>query len=37
MTLNRMPLFVWAMLVQAFMVLFAMPRCDGSSSWRWTG
>jgi cytochrome c oxidase subunit I+III len=25
MTLNRMPLFVWAMLVQAFMVLFAMP------------
>jgi cytochrome c oxidase subunit 1 len=25
MTLNRMPLFVWAMLVQSFMVLFAMP------------
>jgi cytochrome c oxidase subunit 1 len=25
MTLNRIPLFVWAMLVQAFMVLFAMP------------
>jgi cytochrome c oxidase subunit I+III len=25
MTLNRMPLFVWAMLVMAFMVLFAMP------------
>jgi cytochrome c oxidase subunit 1 len=25
MTLNRMPLFVWAMLIQAFMVLFAMP------------
>ena len=25
MTLNRMPLYVWAMLVQAFMVLFAMP------------
>jgi cytochrome c oxidase subunit 1 len=25
MTLHRMPLFVWAMLVQAFMVLFAMP------------
>jgi cytochrome c oxidase subunit I+III len=25
MTLNRMPLFVWAVLVQAFMVLFAMP------------
>jgi cytochrome c oxidase subunit I+III len=25
MTLNRMPLYVWAMLVQGFMVLFAMP------------
>jgi cytochrome c oxidase subunit I+III len=25
MTLNRMPLFVWAMLVTSFMVLFAMP------------
>jgi cytochrome c oxidase subunit I+III len=25
MTLNRMPLFVWAMLIQSFMVLFAMP------------
>ncbi|TWI64311.1 cytochrome c oxidase subunit 1 [Pseudoduganella lurida] len=25
MTLNRMPLFVWTMLVQSFMVLFAMP------------
>jgi cytochrome c oxidase subunit I+III len=25
MTLNRIPLFVWAMLVQSFMVLFAMP------------
>ena len=25
MTLNRMPLFVWAMLVMAFMILFAMP------------
>ncbi len=25
MTLNRMPLFVWGMLVTAFMVLFAMP------------
>ena len=25
MTLNRMPLYVWAMLVQSFMVLFAMP------------
>ena len=25
MSLNRMPLFVWAMLVTAFMVMFAMP------------
>ncbi len=25
MTLHRMPLFVWAMLIQSFMVLFAMP------------
>jgi cytochrome c oxidase subunit I+III len=25
MTLNRVPLFVWAMLVVAFMILFAMP------------
>ena len=25
MTLDRIPLFVWAMLVTAFMVLFAMP------------
>jgi cytochrome c oxidase subunit I+III len=25
MSLNRMPLFVWAMLVMAFMILFAMP------------
>jgi cytochrome c oxidase subunit I+III len=25
MSLNRMPLYVWAMLVQSFMVLFAMP------------
>jgi cytochrome c oxidase subunit I len=25
MALNRMPLFVWAMLVMSFMVLFAMP------------
>ncbi|GAB3648940.1 cytochrome c oxidase subunit I [Ramlibacter alkalitolerans] len=25
MTLNRMPLYVWAMLVVAFMILFAMP------------
>ena len=25
MTLNRMPLFVWAILVTAFMIMFAMP------------
>jgi cytochrome c oxidase subunit 1 len=25
MSLNRMPLFVWAMLVMAFMILFALP------------
>ncbi|HZS47513.1 MAG TPA: cytochrome c oxidase subunit I [Blastocatellia bacterium] len=25
MSLNRIPLFVWAMLVQSFMVIFAMP------------
>ena len=25
MTLNRMPLFVWSVLVMAFMILFAMP------------
>jgi cytochrome c oxidase subunit I+III len=25
MTLNRIPLFVWAMLIMAFMVIFAMP------------
>jgi cytochrome c oxidase subunit I+III len=25
MTLNRLPLFVWAMVVQSFMVIFAMP------------
>src|ERR1041384_8197490 len=25
MTLNRIPLFCWAMLVQSFMVIFAMP------------
>jgi cytochrome c oxidase subunit I+III len=25
MSLNRMPLFVWAMLVTAFMIIFAMP------------
>ena len=39
MSLNRMPLFVWAMLVMSFMVVFAMP-CGGdrrASCWRWTG
>src|SRR6187401_65946 len=25
MSLNRIPIFVWAMLVQSFMVIFAMP------------
>jgi heme/copper-type cytochrome/quinol oxidase subunit 1 len=25
MSLNRMPLFVWAILVTSFMILFAMP------------
>jgi cytochrome c oxidase subunit 1 len=32
MTLNRMPLFAWAMLVTAFMVLFAMPAVMLASS-----
>ncbi|HEY0884069.1 MAG TPA: cbb3-type cytochrome c oxidase subunit I, partial [Ramlibacter sp.] len=32
MTLNRLPLFVWAMLVTAFMVLFAMPAVMLASS-----
>jgi cytochrome c oxidase subunit 1 len=32
MTLNRMPLFVWAMLVTSFMVLFAMPAVMLSST-----
>ncbi|HEY0884427.1 MAG TPA: cbb3-type cytochrome c oxidase subunit I, partial [Ramlibacter sp.] len=32
MTLNRVPLFVWAMLVTAFMVLFAMPAVMLASS-----
>ena len=32
MTLSRMPLFVWAMLVTAFMVLFAMPAVMFASS-----
>ena len=32
MSLNRMPVFVWAMLVQSFMVLFAMPAVMVCSS-----
>jgi cytochrome c oxidase subunit I+III len=32
MSLNRMPLFVWAMLVTAFMVIFAMPTIVACSS-----
>ncbi|MDB5945042.1 MAG: cytochrome c oxidase, subunit [Ramlibacter sp.] len=32
MTLNRIPLFVWAMLVTAFMILFAMPSVMLSST-----
>jgi cytochrome c oxidase subunit I+III len=32
MSLNRMPLFVWAMLVTAFMVIFAMPSVVTASS-----
>jgi cytochrome c oxidase subunit 1 len=32
MTLNRMPLFVWAMLVTSFMVIFAMPAVVSSST-----
>jgi cytochrome c oxidase subunit I+III len=32
MTLNRLPLFVWAMLVVAFMILFAMPAVMLSST-----
>ncbi len=32
MALSRLPLFVWAMLVQAFMVVFAMPAVMLSSS-----
>ena len=31
MTLNRMPMFVWAMFVQSFMVIFAMPSVMASS------
>jgi cytochrome c oxidase subunit I+III len=32
MTLNRMPVFVWASLVMAFMIVFAMPAIIVSSS-----
>ena len=32
MTLNRIPLYVWAMLVTAFMILFAMPAVALASS-----
>ena len=32
MTLNRIPLFVWAMLVTSFMVIFAMPSVVSSST-----
>ncbi|MGQ9371761.1 cytochrome c oxidase subunit I [Azospirillum sp. ST 5-10] len=32
MSLNRMPLFVWAVLVTAFMILFAMPSIIVSST-----
>ena len=32
MTLNRIPLFVWAMLVTSFMVIFAMPAVVTASS-----
>lgn len=32
MSLNRMPLFVWAMLVTAFMVIFAMPAVVSAST-----
>ena len=31
MTLNRIPLFVWAMLVTSFMVIFAMPAVVSAS------
>jgi cytochrome c oxidase subunit 1 len=32
MTLNRIPLFVWSMLVTSFMVVFAMPAVMSSST-----
>ena len=31
-TLNRIPLFVWAMLVSSFMIIFAMPSVVSSST-----
>ncbi len=33
MSLNRIPLFVWAMVVQSFMVIFAMPAVMLASSY----
>ena len=33
MSLNRMPLYVWSMLVQSFMVIFAMPAVVIASSY----
>jgi hypothetical protein len=32
MSLNRIPLFVWAMLVTSFMIVFAMPAVMAASS-----
>ncbi len=32
MTINRMPLFVWAMLVTSFMIIFALPSVVSSSA-----
>lgn len=32
MSLNRMPLFCWAMLIQSFMIVFAMPAVMGAST-----
>jgi cytochrome c oxidase subunit 1 len=34
MTLNRMPMFVWAMLVTSFMVIFAMPAVVTGSTFQ---
>jgi cytochrome c oxidase subunit I+III len=34
MTLNRIPLFVWAMLVAALMIIFAMPAVVASSTFQ---